>query len=271
MFLLYCDESNLEERDGDFLIYGGLMIDADRAQSLSATVDKIRTGFGVPRDFPLKYNPGPKNLNHQRFIELKQAVIRAAQEHDAKFLCYVILHNIALNADEARRNGINSICFHFDCLLFRKKQTGLVLIDRFNDAGNQIEGHLREKFSIGIKDMPYSKEMRMENIVGFHYSAIGQSHFPSIIDIVLGSLRFSINSLTRKSEAHLESAKTQLKQLAPLFVRDKDGSPVLELSFYFSPKVIKIEKYRNAYLNLKQFLADSGIETAQPITAERQY
>ena len=59
MHLLYCDESNLEERAGDFLLYGGLMVDPARAGALSAAVDELRAQHGVPRDYHLKFNPGP--------------------------------------------------------------------------------------------------------------------------------------------------------------------------------------------------------------------
>ena len=46
--LLYCDETNLEERPGDFLIYGGITIDASRALDLSKEIDEIRRRAGVP-------------------------------------------------------------------------------------------------------------------------------------------------------------------------------------------------------------------------------
>ena len=216
MYLFYCDESNLEERSGDFLIYGGLVINSEVARQFSSEIEKVRASFSVPRDYKLKFNPGPANLSHNEFIALKQAVIETAISYDAKILIYVILHDIATSADDARRNGINAVCYHFDCLLSRYSNIGLVLVDRFNDRGNQVDGHLAEKFSIGITGMPYSKEIRLNNIVGLHYSAIGQSHFPSIVDIVLGSFRFAINAHTRNKEGDLESARTILKLLSPL-------------------------------------------------------
>jgi hypothetical protein len=35
MYLLYCDESNLEERSGIFFVYGGLAIHSDAALQIS--------------------------------------------------------------------------------------------------------------------------------------------------------------------------------------------------------------------------------------------
>ena len=186
MRLLYCDESNFEERAGDFLIYGGLVIDAIHTKNLSAAIDDIRAEAGVDRAFRLKFNPGPPNFSNQQFIQLKEAVIQAAISHGVKLLIYVVLHDIASNPDLARRNGINTICFHFDCVLSIEKDAGLVLIDRFNDKGNAIEGHLTEKFSIGIKETPIHARKAAVKHCWVSLLLYGQSHFPSIVDIVLG-------------------------------------------------------------------------------------
>ncbi|MAH15851.1 MAG: DUF3800 domain-containing protein [Sphingomonadaceae bacterium] len=271
MHLLYCDETNLEERAGDFLIYGGLMIDGDRVGDLNTAIDELRTRRGVPRDYHLKFNPGPSGMDHQDFIAFKREVIQAAHDHDAKLLVYVILHDIAVGADEARRNGINAICHHFHCALNRIAATGLVLIDRFNDAGNAIDAHLREKFSIGLRGMPYGDEMRLPTIVGYHYSAIGQSHMPSLVDVALGTLRFALNAHTRTQQNHIASARAMIELLAPLFWRENGRDEVSEIGFMFSPKIIKRAHFRQRYEDLKGFLADNGVETAQPITDERRY
>lgn len=272
MHLLYCDESNLEERAGDFLLYGGLMVDPARAGALSAAIDQLRARLGVPRDYLLKFNPGPPKFSHQQFIALKQDVLTVAREHGAQLLVYAILHDVARSADEARRNGISTVCYHFHCALNRRPGgTGLVLIDRFNDAGNLIDQHLRDKFMVGLTGMPYSKEMRLPNIVGFHYSAVGQSHFPSILDVAVGSLRFALNAFTREQENLLPRARELLGLLSPLFWREAGAERVSEIGFMFSPKVIKAAKYRQRYQAIKDFLAKCGVDTAQPITDERTY
>lgn len=260
----------MEERPGDFLIYGGLAVADDRVLGLSQAIDDIRKRMRVPREFRLKFNPGPDNFTHDEFLRLKQAIMAAAVEHGANLIIYIILHDIARNPDEARRNGINAVCYHFNCLLNRWGGPGLVLIDQFNDKGNQIKSHLTDKFSIGLQGMPYSAEMRLSNIVGFHYSSVGQSHLPSVVDITLGSFRFALNAQTRNVDNQLVTAKKLLGILEPFFWRE-DAGAVSELSFQFSPKVIKADAYRKQYQVLKDFLAEAGIDTAQPVTAERQY
>ena len=271
MHLFYCDETNMEQRTRDFLIYGGLMIDGARAQELSDAVDEVRRARGVPREYRLKFNPGPDGFSHKQFIDLKQAVLETAHAHGARLLVYTILHDIARSPDEARRNGINTVCFHFDCALNRIEQPGLVLIDRFNDAGSEIDAHLRDKFTVGLTGMPYGKELSLPNIVGFHYSAIGQSHFPSLIDVALGSLRFAINAHTRGLTAHTASAMTLLGLLSPLFWREDGANSISEIGFAFSPKVVQVPTYRQRYQALKDFLAAGGVETGQEITGQRQY
>lgn len=271
MHLLYCDETNLEERAGDFLLYGGLMVEAEQALELSKAIDRLRARHGVPRDYRLKFNPGPDGFSHEQFIALKREVMETAVRHGAKLMIYLVLHDLAHDPDLARRNGINTVCMHFQYALNREGSPGLVLIDRFNDAGNEIEAHLREKFSVGITGLPYSPEMRLTNIVGFHYSAIGQSHMPSVVDVVLGSLRFAINAHTRNQARFMATASELLALLSPIFWRNEEGAPVPELGLMFSPKIVRIRTYREKYQGLKDFLEANGISTVQEITDQRTY
>jgi hypothetical protein len=265
VYLLYCDETNLEERSGDFFAYGGLSIPGSASVELSHRIDEIRRKSGMPRDFRLKFNPGPPNFSHEQFVTLKQQLIEACAACGAHFFVSLVLHDIAINPNEARRNEINRICYHFDCYLNRLKQPGLVLIDRFNDG--QIDAHLVEKFSIGLRGLPYSPELRLGNIVGFHYAAIGQSHFSSAVDIVLCSFRFVVNAFTRGDTGAMESSKRLLPILAPLFFREQGRTSAAEISLFFSPKVIKVDKYRERYIGLKEYFEVLGLVSDQAIGA----
>ncbi len=77
MHLLYCDETNLEERTGDFLIYGGMLIDAARAHELSIAIDELRMRSRVPREYRLKFNPAPENFSHKQFIALNSVLTKS--------------------------------------------------------------------------------------------------------------------------------------------------------------------------------------------------
>lgn len=265
MYLLYCDETNIDPAQADFFVYGGISIPGRRALELSNAIEAIRTAAEIDSAFQVKFNPGPDHLSHPEFTKLKQDIIEAAVEHQCRLFVSMILHNIATSPDDARRNEINRIVYHFNCYLHRPNSHGLVLIDRFTDR--QIDAHLREKFSIGLTGdkLPFAQQLRLDRIVGYHYSAIGQSHFSSLIDIVIGSFRFAVNAL--KSGKGLPTARKLLRLLAPLFYRDPHSQEVHEISMFFSPKRIKVDKYRKQYESLKAFMAENGIPAAQAISA----
>lgn len=177
--LMYCDETNLEERKGAFFVYAGVVVEGVRARDLSHRIDSIRTAAKVPANYRLKFNPGPEGLDHQQFIDLKKAVIAAATDAKVGLLVSAILHDIATSPEIARLNAINTLCY-FDCLLGRVPGPGLVLMDRFTDK--QIDAHLAQKFSVGVTGLPHTAQLRLSNVVGFHYAAVGQSHFSSLRD-----------------------------------------------------------------------------------------
>jgi len=265
MRLLYCDESNMEKSAGDFLIYGGVIIDSERARGLSEAVERIRKDAGIDPSAIVKFNRGDVPLDHRTYMAVKQAIIEAAIEHQAFFLAYAVLHDIAY-AEAGRLYGVNTICFNFNSILYRYGTPGLVLIDRVNNPGGAMDDHLREKFAVGVTSLPYSDKMRLENIVGFHYSAIGQSHFTSLIDIVIGSLRWAINVHTRNEATKQASASTLLTLISPLFFREQGRTTVSELGFAFRPQQVRAPKFREKYHSLQAFLRDGGIDTEQVIT-----
>lgn len=268
MFLLYCDETNFQKTPGDFFVYGGVAIPGAAARALADDIAAIRTAMKVPAAYELKFNPGPEGFSHQQFIDLKKTVIAAAVKHECKLLVNLCLHDIAKSSEEARRYGINTLAYHFDCFLNRPKVPGLMMIDRFSDK--QLDAQLKEKINVGLTGaLPFSATMKIEWIVGFHLAGIGQSHFCSLVDVVLGSLRFAINCFTQKKQEHQKSAGEILSQLAPLFFRESgqfiDPTDVTPISLWFSPKEIKADKYAAMYNALRDHLTQHGIKAAQKI------
>lgn len=269
MYLLYCDETNLDKREDTFFIYGAIGIHVEQCKSLHDKIEKVRSDFKIEQDFLLKFNPKPENLEHEEFIKVKQAVIDESINHNCILFTSLILHNIATTPEEARLREINRILFHFNIFLGQQNDFGLVLIDRFTDR--QIDSHLREKFAIGIRGLPYTDPMRLGHIVGYHYSAIGQSHFGSIVDIIIGTFRHSVNIHAKKELDKIDSAKKLLRIISPLFIQNERSQKISEISLFFSPKIIKAEKYRTLYQELKDFLLESGISPEQIITGDRTY
>lgn len=269
MQLLYTDEVNIDPAVADFFVYAGVAIPGDHAARLSAQIENLRMVHGYKPNDVLKFNTveRPKHVSPEVHREIKRQVIEAAAKHQVKLFASFLLHNIATSPQEARRNEINRIAYHFNCYLGRLGDAGLVLIDTFQDAG--LSAHLREKFSVGLVDMPYSKTMRLTNILGFHVATIGTSHFCSVVDIVLGSLRFAVNERNNPTKAGV--ANTLLRQIVPLCVVGPYSGKVDEISVFFSPKVIRKQEYLDEYLKLRAFLAAGGIEMQQEPSSERNY
>jgi hypothetical protein len=262
VYLLYCDETNFQKKSGDFFVYGGVVIPPDAAAAVADDIERLRSGLAVPKDYIFKFNPGPAGFSHERFIELKKATMEVAAKHGLKLLVNLLLHDIAKSSEDARLYGVNTLCYHFDCFLHRPQSHGLVLIDRFNDKS--IDGQLQEKLAVGLTGpLPYGDSLKLKRIVGYHYTAIGQSHFCSLIDVLLGSLRFAINAFTQGNAAHVESANTMLQQLAPLFL--EEHGVVSPISFWFSPKEVRHAAYRERYLALKGYLTQQGIKIGQDL------
>ena len=269
MYLMYSDEANLEAQENTFFIYGGVMVEADKAKDLSNAVQSIRDEFNIPPEFVLKFKPSPGNIGHSDFNACKQRIIQRAIETECLLLVSLIHHQVATSPDDARLNEINRIAYHYNCVLTRRQTYGLMLIDRFDNS--QIDEQLREKFSVGLHGMPYSDPYKLGRILGYHYSAKGQSHFGSVVDIVICSLRFAVNAFCRNQTANLPTASLLLNLIAPMFFRETDEHRVSEIGLSFSPKIIRAPCYREEYENLKQFLAVNGIDAEQSITDQRLY
>jgi hypothetical protein len=146
---------------------------------------------------------------------------------------------------------------HFDYHLRAIQDFGLVLIGTFTD--NLLTKILRERFGKGLVGLPYGP-YRLKQILGFHISSIGTSHFCSLIDVVLGSLRFVINNRNDQTRANV--VHTLLAQLAPLAIRDANGQ-VREVCFFFSPKQIRANVYLTQYQQLHAFLAQHDFNCCQ--------
>lgn len=260
---MYCDEINLEERAGDFLIYGGVIVPSDNAKALSDAISSLRTVAGLDVAAVVKFAPPVQPLGREGYRDLKAAIIAVAIEHGAKFISYAVLHDVAGDPGLARRYGVNTLCWHFHCILRSSGDTGLVLIDRFSDANNEIDGHLRDKMARGV-ELPHRGWVQLGQIAGFHYSAIGQSHFTSLSDILVGSLRWAINVHCRNLPQR-EGALNLLRALSPIFWRPHGSDQVPDMGCCFSPFNIRSARYFQQYAALQAFLREGGIDSCQDI------
>ena len=260
MQLLYTDESNMDPAGAEFFVYAGVAIPGNRAGELSAKIDQLRRVFHYGPTDPLKFNTvqRPPHITPDQHREIKREVTLAAGACEAKLLASFVLHGVATTPEQARRFEINRVCYHFDCILRRADDYGLVLVDTFGDK--TLNDLLAEKFLVGLKGLPHSRIYRLDRILGFHLASIGTSNFCSLVDIVVGALRFCANSIV--DEARRATALTLAQQLSPMCLRDPSGE-VSELSLFFSPKTVKVGAYRLRYQALREFFAAAGLNSAQ--------
>ena len=263
MHLLYTDEANINPVEENFFIYGGVSIPGDEAGPLSEEISTIRADLGYKPADLLKSNTNerPGHISPGVHTEAKCRLIHAAAKHGVRLFASFILHKVATTPDEARRNEINRIVFHFHSFLVREDDHGLALIDRFDDSLGPIASHLREKSAVGLVGMPFSDTIELPRILGYHMASIGTSHFCSLVDVVIGSLRYAVNN-RQETGRKLDVAKTLIEQLAPLCVQSPYGG-VDRISISFSPQAIRVPAYLEIYEDLHRFLADCGIEAEQ--------
>ncbi|MGB9713112.1 MAG: DUF3800 domain-containing protein [Dissulfurimicrobium hydrothermale] len=256
MYLLYTDEVNINPASTEFFIYGGVAVHSNQAASLSAEVDRLRGEYGYQPNDPLKFNTKerPAGISPDAHKEIKRQVIETAVKHGVRLFTSFILHKIATSPDEARRKEINRVCYNFDVFLKQENEFGLVLIDTFSDE--KLPEILREKFAIGLRGFPFSRIYRLERVLGFHLATIGSSNFSSVVDIVLGSLRYAVNSRV-KPDRHVVAC-TLLQQIAPMYIPGNKPGDISELSVFFSPKTVKVVNYQKQYCELSRYLKKCG-------------
>lgn len=267
MYLLYTDESNVDPDRSDFFVYGGVAVNAIEGEALCKGIAELRTRHGRPGDV-LKFNTRqrPSHITPETHRTIKQEAMELAGRHGVKLFASMVLHDLADNPDKARRYGINTICFHFNCFLNCQPDVGLVLIDTFNEG--DLRHIIREKWAVGLKNMPYSKTLGLTRILGYHIAMIGGSHLCSLTDIILGAFSFAINNRDDGEKAPVVTAI--MNQLGTLFLKDHDGE-VSELSLFFSPKVITAPPYLTRYQRLRDFFQVYGLTPAQRITDQRMH
>jgi hypothetical protein len=264
MYLLYTDEVNLDPSTSEFFVYAGVTIPGEEAALLHSDIADLRERNGYQPGDPLKFNIAdrPAHVNKQQHLDAKRELMAAAANRGVKLFASFLLHSIVESGDvdAARRKEINRICYHFNKYwAHRAKDHGLVLVDTFSDP--KLNDHLREKFSIGIEGkLPFSKKLLLNRILGYHQATIGTSHFTSVVDVVIGAVRYAVNTRLKKPEV----CKTLIGQLAPLCIPYSPGNGKTSAwSINFSPKNIKSSQYFKQYLELCKFFRDHGIDPAE--------
>lgn len=123
MHLLYTDEVNMNPENSEFFVYAGVSIPGDNAAALHADIEALRQRNGYKPGDPLKFNTveRPVYVDAGQHQAAKRELMEAAAKHGVKLFASFLLHNIVKDSDidQARRNEINRVCFHFNSYLNR--------------------------------------------------------------------------------------------------------------------------------------------------------
>lgn len=260
---MYTDETNMQPRQDQFLIYGGVAIPGKNLPEFSSDIDKIREDAGYGSSDLLKSNTRerPDSVTASAHAEIKGKVLDAAANCGAVMFAYFALHDIINDPATARKYGINELCYSFDCFLHWPcvDDHGFVLIDPFEDkGGGGIKSFLQEKFCTGVTGLPHSKEYRLKKMLGIHLAPVGSGHGCSLCDIAIGSLRYAINN--RSNPEKMDTVEKLMTKLQPLMnpAAHAGRRDVLMIN---SPRSVKVQSYRQKYNELDAFLISCNIST----------
>lgn len=195
MFLLYADEAD-QDGSKEYLVFVAVFVPADQALKIHQRIGQIRATYGFESDTAFKFSPGglPKGISRETHTAAKNDVLEMAVEANCKTCCYIVPHDIAKGQTPENRLkfAVNTLLLKFDEFLAESGGVGgIVKFDRTTDY--KQDAYLKTIFSDGITLSPTRPPKKLKYIVSVDSTQIGNSHFTSLIDIIVGSFRFVIN------------------------------------------------------------------------------
>lgn len=254
------DESNRTAADGEFFIYGGLIIPTENLGDLTRGVIEIRERFKLPSEQPLKFstNAKPQGWEYQEFHDLRSEVLRLSNRLGAKMVVYVFLHAMAggNSAEVVQRFGINSVLNRYSEILKAEETWGLAMIDRDNAVFKNIrEIHQR---GLDFHGRRVNLSPQVASVLAFDSNG---SHLASAADIAVSSFRFCVNTLPRQGEqlpiSQSVASKYWYEELRGMLPTKDDGS--LDMSspnVLFRPIEQKHPPYNDRYKALTKHIAE---------------
>lgn len=262
MYWLITDETNIDPNQGDFFIYGGLIMTPRQMRKAHLAISDIRTKYEFKDTDKFKFNTQsrPRHIPQQQWVAAKQEAIEAALDLEIIMIAYVVLHQIAQsqNSETNLKWALNSVLAHFDLrFLYDVGSMGAVCIDRVE--GHSAYGHLKKMFQEGVEISQDGKtrKKKLERIIHYSMSTDGASHHSSLVDIALGGLRYCINSAGGTGRA--EIAQQILPSLAKMMWHkvEADGKDYIGGNGFIQyPKQIKVQAYQDKYDDLVRTLGE---------------
>lgn len=262
MYWLFTDETNVTEKEGDFFIYGGLMMTSDQMVALNQEVIAIRKKYGYKDADRFKFQTAsrPEQVTPEQFAQAKAEALTALEKHGARVVMYVVLHDIAKNKSVQQMTewALNALLAHFDLrFLAEADDMGAVCIDRLDPKFGYK--YMSDMFANGIEVDGRSEKLR--RIVHYSMSCDGASHMSSLTDIALGSMRYAVNYAGGKGKE--EVARNLMVPLARAMwhkkVAGKNERRVGGYGFLKYPRTeVRVPAYRKKYDDLLAALESLG-------------
>lgn len=257
MYYFFTDETNKDiSSDGQFFIFGGLMVPGDKISFLHKEIDNIRNINGYTDHDQLKFSPNskPSQVSSDKFKETKDLILKLAHENGCLFIVYVIHHKI-VKSDLKNFSAISHVIGRFNKFLDENKQEGLVFIDRMSDAKEQFS-IITDLFKNGL-NLDGTQRRKMKNILGYFVSSSESSNITSMADIVLGGFRYCVNT---SGATNQNAGKNIFKYIVEMMWGAKKGDnyEVLDMGLVLRPvtKNITVKKYKDEYDKLLEQLSE---------------
>jgi hypothetical protein len=222
---------------------------------VSSAIVEIRRRYGFEPGDQLKFNTRcrPTQVGIGDYTLAKNAVIEACSSAGVKFIACLILHKIATR-ELVGEFTLNTLLAVFNGKFLKEKNDyGMVLIDRLPD-NSQAYDMLKRKFQDGLPIESTGSEIKLDRIILYAATCDGASHLSSAVDIVLGGLRWVVNSQGRPTLGGTE--RRILTNVAGMMYGKKHGDTlnVRDYGLILRPVVIWVPAYQAEYDSLVEYM-----------------
>jgi hypothetical protein len=184
--------------DGDaghpFLVYGGLLVPADRLELVDSTLVAARSTAGYPPDLPLKWTSPGHGVTTAAHATSKDTILRTLRANGAQLFISLTHGKVAAGAaaqDLAIRYGASSVLRAAETFLTETSGTALALVDRF--PGTSPFSFIEEKGTVGLIYKAPRLNVRLEHFMGFGCTSAKAGRVNSLLDVSLGAFAYCLN------------------------------------------------------------------------------
>lgn len=208
MHVLLVDEANMPPKEGQFFLYGGLIVEATEIPKLSRKVDVIRQRYGYGPGDNLKFS-NQSGIDADTHVRVKKKVLRQIEKAGGQFIVNVVLDRILASQEptDYAEKAINVITQRYHEFLTYHDSHGIVLMDRVDRSQvNKTLNDMASRFQSGLQ-FPEGYRKVNDRILLFGMTNNNSSNLSSCADIVLGSFSYVVNSVTGHAGASPEVAR----------------------------------------------------------------